>query len=178
MDMKVVIGLGNPGAEYAVSRHNAGMMLVEVLGSRFLGLGEYGWRKFYGVYVFKTTELVLVKTANYFMNESGNVIRDVLRLDELQTVNYELFVAHDDLDLKVGEHKIQMGKGPKEHNGVKSVEQALGTKEFWRIRIGVDNRQTPIEGETYVLQKFLPEERQVLSGVLDQIVHSFASPKE
>ena len=101
--------------------------------------------------MYKTPDLVLVKTKDIFMNESGRLLQGL--------PEGELYVAHDDLDLKLGEYKIQFGKGPKDHNGVESVENALGTKDFWRIRIGIDNRATPVEGETYVLQKFAPEEK-------------------
>ena len=66
-----------------------------------------------------------------------------------------LIIIHDDLDIPLGKFKIQFGKGPRLHNGVLSVEQALGTKEFWRIRIGIDNRlKNTDSGEDYVLEKF------------------------
>ncbi len=118
--------------------------------------------------------LVLVKTAGVFMNESGRMIND------LRYMNYDpknLFVAHDDLDIALGEYKIQLGKGPKEHNGVTSIEQALGTKEFWRIRIGINNRNDlrfmnyELSGEQYVLQRFLPEEKEVIDRVIEKASH-------
>src|SRR3989344_1920843 len=160
--MRAVIGLGNPGAEYVATRHNAGVMLVDKLAQRLNS--DYGWRKFYDAMVFKTEDLWLVKTKSVFMNESGKLL---LGLPE-----GELWVAHDDLDLKLGEYKIQKGKGPKGHNGVESVENALKTKDFWRIRIGIDNRTSssePVSGEEYVLQRFTAEERGILERVLDEI---------
>jgi len=82
-------------------------------------------------------------------------------------------VAHDDLDIKLGEYKIQKGRGPKEHNGVESVENALKTKDFWRIRIGIENRDRDREnGESYVLGKFTSEEKGILEGVLDEIIET------
>ncbi|KKU02834.1 MAG: Peptidyl-tRNA hydrolase [Candidatus Amesbacteria bacterium GW2011_GWA2_47_70] len=158
----MIIGLGNPGAEYAGTRHNAGVMLVEVLSAKCQGLSSYGWRKHYDALIYKTGDLVLVKTKDVFMNESGKLLQG---LGE----GRNLYVAHDDLDLKLGEFKIQFGKGPKEHNGVESVERALGTKDFWRIRIGIDNRTTPVDGETYVLQKFTEKEKEILNKVLSEI---------
>ncbi len=142
--MKIILGLGNPGVEYSATRHNAGAALVDRLAGS------------------KTGDLVLVKTKDVFMNESGRLLQGL--------PEGELYVAHDDLDVKLGEFKIQFGKGPKDHNGVESVERALGTKDFWRIRIGIDNRTTPVDGETYVLQKFTPEEKVILGNALDAIV--------
>ena len=148
--MQVILGLGI--GEYAFTRHNAGVDFVDrLVGSQFIVHSDYGWRKYYDSLVYKTPDLVLVKTKDIFMNESGRLLQGL--------PEGELYVAHDDLDLKLGEYKIQFGKGPKDHNGVESVENALGTKDFWRIRIGIDNRATPVEGETYVLQKFAPEEK-------------------
>jgi peptidyl-tRNA hydrolase, PTH1 family len=108
-----------------------------------------------------------VKSAGVFMNESGKIIREAL--DNRHRAIENLYIAHDDLDIRLGEYKIQLGTGPKVHNGVISVEQALGTKDFWRVRIGIDNRQTPVEGEDYVLQKFRPEEMEIINGVLEDI---------
>lgn len=168
--MKVVVGLGNPGSEYANTRHNAGVLLIDYLGSRGQVLGSsYGWRKFYGIMVYKTKDIVLVKSADYFMNESGNVIRDLAKIYNLEPKT--LYIAHDDLDLQLGEFKIQFGKGPKLHNGIEAIENALGTVDFWRVRIGVDARipEGRIPGEQYVLQNFSLEERRVLDKVLEDI---------
>ncbi len=158
--MRIIVGLGNPGREYADSRHNAGVMMVDRLAEKLES--DYGWRKHYDALVYKTPEVVLVKTKDIFMNESGRLLQGL--------PEGEVYVAHDDLDIHLGEYKIQKGKGPKEHNGVESVEKRLGTKDFWRIRIGIDNRTTPIEGEIYVLQKFAPEEKVMLENALDAII--------
>jgi PTH1 family peptidyl-tRNA hydrolase len=130
---------------------------VETLGS--------DWRKHYDALVCKTPNFTLVKTKDVFMNESGRLIANF----KLQTS--DLFVAHDDLDIRLGEFKIQKGVGPKQHNGVLSVENALKTKDFWRIRIGIDNRTIPNvqSGEDYVLQKFSLEERKTLDEVFEKI---------
>lgn len=172
--MKVVVGLGNPGSEYANTRHNAGVLLVDQLSVGQLssppaGRAGYGWRRQYGIAVYKTKDMLLAKTADYFMNESHHVIRD---LSKIQTIDpRSLYVAHDDLDLKLGDYKIQFGKGPKLHNGIEAIENSLGIVDFWRIRIGVDSRrpESRMAGEQYVLQNFSREEREVLNGVLEAI---------
>ncbi|MBI5356256.1 hypothetical protein HZB78_01430, partial [Candidatus Collierbacteria bacterium] len=89
-----------------------------------------------------------------------------------------LYIIHDDLDIPLGTFKIQFGKGPRRHKGILSVEQALGTKEFWRVRIGIDNRskgqkvnrlESEDSGEDYVLEKFKPEEKKILESVFPEI---------
>ncbi|HBC73190.1 MAG: Peptidyl-tRNA hydrolase [Candidatus Amesbacteria bacterium GW2011_GWB1_47_19] len=174
--VKIILGLGNPGVEYAGTRHNCGVLLVDrIFNLLFRGQGSrasrsifndgYGWRRTKDIFLAEFPDLVLVKTAGLFMNESGKMIHD------LKFKNYDfgnLFVAHDDLDIKLGEYKIQKGVGPKEHNGVLSVEQALGTKEFWRVRIGIENRQLAVDGETYVLQRFSPEEKEIIESMIEK----------
>lgn len=164
--MKIILGLGNPGVEYAGTRHNAGVMLVDRLASLPVNQSDYGWRKYYDALIYKTKDLWLVKSKDVFMNESGRLLQGLPEGD--------LYLAHDDLDIKLGEFKIQRGKGPKEHNGVASVERVLGTKEFWRIRIGIDNRSMSNvqSGEEYVLQRFSEEERAVLDRVLNEIAET------
>jgi PTH1 family peptidyl-tRNA hydrolase len=155
--MRIVLGLGNPGPTYANTRHNAGVLLVEYLSRQLES--SYGWRKNFGAEIFKTQEVILVKTRDVFMNESNRLLQGL--------PEGELWVVHDDLDIRLGEYKVQMGRGPKEHNGVLAVERSYG-KEFMRVRIGIDNRtfNMGISGEEYVLGKFSLEERKVLDEVL------------
>lgn len=161
--MKILIGLGNPGAEYANTRHNVGMLLVERVASSLANASSYGWRREKNILIFETKDLVLVKSGDIFMNESGRLVQGL--------PEGELYVAHDDLDIRLGEYKIQFGRGPKEHGGINSIESVMG-KEFWRMRIGIDNRGSDLQvsGEEYVLQKFTSEEKVILDEVLDEIV--------
>jgi peptidyl-tRNA hydrolase, PTH1 family len=168
--MKIIIGLGNPGTEYAGTRHNTGINFVDAIYDLQITSYKdgYGWRRKKDIFVAEFPGLVLVKTAMVFMNESDKVIFEVRYLKyDLK----DLYIAHDDLDIKLGEYKIQFGTGPKIHNGLLAVERALGTKEFWRIRIGIDNRMTPVDGEAYVLQRFNPEEKKIIDRVLENITH-------
>jgi|SRR3989344_470451 len=158
--MRVIIGLGNPGVQYVGTRHNAGVLLVDLLSQKLTS--NYGWRKHFNALVYKTSDLVLVQSRDVFMNESGRLLQGL--------PEGELYLAHDDLDIRLGEYKVQRGIGPKVHYGVQSIENQLGAKYFWRIRIGIDNRTTPIDGETYVLQKFTPEEKVILENTFDAII--------
>jgi len=170
--MKVIVGLGNPGVEYALTRHNAGVMLVDRLAERLAAASSYGWRRRNNIMVWESPGLVLAKTADIFMNESARIIHD------LRYMKYDLrdvYAAHDDLDIKLGEYKIQYGKGPKDHGGVNSLIAAFGDKEFWRIRMGVDNRvggpeSQRVMGEEYVLQRFSRDELDALAEALKQAV--------
>jgi PTH1 family peptidyl-tRNA hydrolase len=147
----VIIGLGNPGKKYQNNRHNVGHMFIDYLNK----LSDQK-NKSFNLKTFKT---------NRFMNESGKEIEKILK--KLQVTSYkiqDIFIVHDDLDIPLGKFRIDFAKGPRLHNGIKSIEETLKTKDFWRIRIGIDNRQKTgwIDGEAYVLQDFLPEEREIL----------------
>ena len=182
--MKIIIGLGNPGVEYQSTRHNAGVMLVDkIYESKFMNY-EYGFRRKKDIVVYESDTVVLVKTSSLFMNESGRIIQELRHTMGIQLGNDgqtidQLYVAHDDLDIKLGDYKIQMGKGPKEHNGIKSVEDVLQTDKFWRVRIGIDNREPSFakasEGEQYVLQKFMPDEKQIIDQVLSEVAQKLVS---
>ena len=96
------------------------------------------------------------------MNESGKFVKKLTSHYSLTTSH--LIIIHDDLDIPLGKFHIQFASGPLLHNGLESIEQHLKTKDFWRIRIGVDNRlpDKKIPGETYAMQNFLPEEKKLL----------------
>jgi PTH1 family peptidyl-tRNA hydrolase len=155
--MRLLVGLGNPGGEYESTRHNAGFYLVDTLQK------------------VKLPKDFVVRKSDMFMNESGIFVKKLVDRYELDINN--LYIAHDDLDIPLGAYKIQFGIGPKVHNGVNSVEQELGTKDFWRIRIGVDNRKSDerIQGEEYVLQDFSKEERKILNSIITEICKKLAT---
>lgn len=153
----IVIGLGNPGVKYQNNRHNIGHMFVD-------------WFKGQKVGKSKKWNFELSKT-NSYMNDSGPEIKQMISKFPSFSIS-NLFISHDDLDLRLGNFKIQKGTGPKVHNGLSSIEDALGTKDFWRIRIGVDNRDSDHRGtgEDYVLSDFTIEEKQVLETIFPQIL--------
>jgi PTH1 family peptidyl-tRNA hydrolase len=147
--MKLIIGLGNPDNKYRENRHNVGHLFIDYLKEQ------------------KLKGASLVKSST-FMNNSGEFVdKKVGRDFELEN----LFIVHDDLDISLGDYKIQKGKGPKEHKGLMSIDQALGTGDYWHIRIGVDNRELKerTSGEVYVLEDFTKEERGVLEDVFGEI---------
>jgi len=151
--MKLVIGLGNPGDEYTSTRHNLGFLVAEALHGQ------------------KLPKDVVVKKSDVFMNESGSFVKKLLNKSKLNLKN--LYIIHDDLDIHLGEYKIQFGHGPKDHNGIKSINETLGTDEYWHVKIGIDNRPQDgrVMGIEYVLQNFTNEERVVLAGAVKAAVN-------
>ena len=109
------------------------------------------------------------------MNDSGLFVKGLV--EQYHTNTSDLWVIHDDLDIPLGSFKIQKGKGPKLHNGVNSIERELGSDEFWRVRVGVDNRNPNdrTTGEEYVLQDFSQEEKNILDKVSQEICKKLAT---
>lgn len=168
--MYLIVGLGNPGSEYQRTRHNAGFMMVEKLA----GKREFSLDKKWEAETMKEADWLLVKPQT-FMNESGRTVRKIMDFYKIGVP--DLVVVHDDLDLAFGEYKIQMEKGPKVHNGLKSIEQYLGRNDFWRVRIGIDNRQPGVSygtGADYVLSRFSNEEIKELDKVFDEAIKELA----
>ncbi len=155
--MKIIVGLGNPGQEYANTRHNAGHLFVEELQKN------------------KIPDSFIIKKTDTFMNESGRFVKNLV--DKHKKDPSDLYVVHDDLDMLLGSYKIQFGRGPKDHNGIASVDRELGTNQYWHIRIGVDRRdpENRVLGEEYVLQNFTDEEREILNRVLKEICKKLAT---
>lgn len=172
--MVFIFGLGNPGKEYEKTRHNAGFFVLDLLSSK---LGYPAWKldKKFQSMISMDSGAVLVKPQT-FMNASGQAVQSVLhyydknhasQVDELDHV----FVVYDDLDMQLGQYKVQLGIHPKIHNGVNSIISTIHTDRFWNVRIGTDGRNgdRSIPSEKYVLTSFSKEEQEVLDGVLRQV---------
>ena len=165
----IIVGLGNPGIQYAYHRHTVGHMFIDWIAHQ---QPHSSWRvdpkhlfDYQKVITDDQKEYIVAKTRT-FMNASGQSVLALLRYFDAQDTS-ELCVAHDDLDLPVGVWKLDFAKGPKLHNGINSVESSNRTNEFWRVRIGVDNRPADqrIGGEIYVLQDFTDEQRKQVYAV-------------
>jgi PTH1 family peptidyl-tRNA hydrolase len=172
--MKLIVGLGNPGAKYVDTRHNAGYLLAEALATIFNF--QFSIFNKANALVAKGEDLIIAKPMT-FMNKSGDAVSRLVNFYKVQMD--DLYVVHDDLDILLGEHKIQKGVGPKEHNGVKSIEDKLGRADFWRVRVGVDNRDgdRSVSGEDYVLQSFSEDEQGLVDSVVvdisDELLRKF-----
>jgi PTH1 family peptidyl-tRNA hydrolase len=131
--VRLVAGLGNPGREYAFTRHNAGFWFLDALASR-LGAAFRSESKFQGQLGKAEGDLRLLKPMA-FMNLSGRSVSAAARFFAVSPA--EILVVHDELDLPPGEAKMKFGGGVAGHNGLKDIAAQLGTRDFWRLRIGI-----------------------------------------
>lgn len=174
--MKYIVGLGNPGEKYKTTRHNAGRMFLESQ------VDKNGWSKSkhanalyqHGTCIGEQVEYLLPET---FMNKSGDTVAYVVKKHGAKPE--EFIVLHDEIDLPFGEIKISKGRGGGGNNGVSSIIQKLGSKDFVRIRIGIaptsfwtGKTKRPAGGgplERFVLKPFTPSERKQLLEVFEKV---------
>jgi len=151
--MKLIVGLGNPGKKYENTRHNTGFWLVDRLVTEPRSVTDDGVR------VFKNTT---------FINDSGVDVKKAIRRFGVSLE--DVLVVHDDFDLELGQVKLQFGRSAAGHKGVQSVIDELGSKDFWRLRVGVGHPPAGIEANDYVLECFSPQEQEVLDSIYSQIL--------
>jgi len=158
----LVIGLGNPGAEYASTRHNLGFRVVDELAARrHVQLKDRAAKSLTARVAAGGGELVLAKPQT-FMNDSGaaaKALRDKYRVPLERTI-----VVHDELDLPFGRLRVRRDGGAAGHNGLRSMIAAYGTNDFIRVRIGVGRPAGP--GMEYLLSPFTPPERDALPPIV------------
>lgn len=172
----LIVGLGNPGPQYARTRHNIGFEALDSL-ARHWHLPLSAHRRFQGEFSEGTVfgqRVYLLKPLTY-MNNSGRSIRTTL--DWYKLSPQSLLVIYDDLDLPVGKLRIRLSGSAGGHNGMRSTITHIGTQEFPRLRIGIDNPQTknsemPKDAIPHVLGRFTPAEKQILPAVLDLVLEA------
>jgi PTH1 family peptidyl-tRNA hydrolase len=165
--MKLFVGLGNPGDRYARQRHNVGFMAVERIASRH-GFGP--WRaRFQGQLAegLLEGERVWLLKPQTFMNESGRSVAEAARFHKLPLAEVVLF--HDELDLAPGKVRVKLGGGTAGHNGLRSTDAWLGSKEFKRVRIGIGHPGHKERVVGHVLSDFHKVEQAWLEPLLDAI---------
>lgn len=171
--MKLVVGLGNPGPKYELSRHNAGFIIVDQLASLEKGAPWQDQQKFKGLVsrasVFGFDCLLLKPTT--FMNLSGQAVVSLLGFYKIAP--QDLVVIHDDIDVPFGKVKARLGGGHGGNNGIRSIIDLTGDHEFARIKLGVGKpvsiseehgKRPPLEVRDWVLQRFSDDELKVLSS--------------
>lgn len=175
--MRIIVGLGNPGQKYEKTRHNFGFMAVDMLAQR-KGLSWKTNKKF-NAEIAEDGDTILVKPQT-FMNDSGKTVAAILNFYKLipkglfgikkdSDLSKVLIVTHDELDLNFGTYKLSTNSGSAGHNGVQSIIDYLKTKNFKRLRLGVNSAlKASIPGDKFVLQRFAPDEESQLSGLLDK----------
>ncbi len=164
-EIGVVVGLGNPGAQYEDTRHNCGFMVLDTLAQRW-GISFQTEKRFQGLYGEgrgPRGKLRLLKPQTY-MNLSGQSVRAVLDWYKLDPE--AVLVIYDDMDIPVGRLRLRASGSAGGHNGIKSLIQHLGTQAFPRLRVGVGQPQGHKDVKGHVLGSFTPNERQILPAVL------------
>ena len=164
---RLVVGLGNPGPNYAPTRHNLGFMVADRLAAR-LG-STFKTHKRSGADIVSGRlagrPVVLAKPRNY-MNDSG---RQVAPLAKFYSVSpTDIVVIHDDLDLDFGRIRLKLGGGEGGHNGLRSVASALGSKDFQRVRIGIGRPPGRKDPAVFVLEKFTRAEQAEVPTMCEQ----------
>lgn len=170
LKMKIVVGLGNTGMKYYKSRHNAGFLALDLLRED-LDLDNFKNDDKLSAEIVKTHDILLAKPTT-LMNRSGEAVQKILHFYKESPEN--LIVIYDDIDLPLGKIRVRSAGSAGTHNGMKSVIEHLGTQEFTRIRIGIENRsdrqRENQELSDYVLDNFSTEEVKILLPGLSEAV--------
>ncbi|MDI9589516.1 MAG: aminoacyl-tRNA hydrolase [Acidobacteriota bacterium] len=176
-EVRIVCGLGNPGAAYALTRHNAGFATVDALADRF---GVRYWRSEAGCavavvkthYGLETREVILAKPQGY-MNTSGGPLSKLARARRVSPA--EILVVHDEVDLPQGRIQVRFGGGLNAHNGLRSIADKLGTRDFCRVRCGIGRPPGKMSVADYALRTLkgaFAEEFLVMAGQAADVVEA------
>ncbi len=163
--MKLIVGLGNVGEQYAKTRHNAGFMVIDEIAKR--REIKFDKKMSAEIAINKETGFILLKPLT-MMNLSGQAVGEVMRYYKLQPE--DVWIIHDEVDMEFGTLRVRQGGGSAGHNGIKSVAEHLGDA-FWRFRIGVRNPKfdaTPTDH--FVLDNFSAGERKQLPLIIEQVI--------
>jgi len=168
---RLVVGLGNPGREYAGHRHNVGFLVVDRLaGAVGIPLGHSKFQGRFGQGDSGRTRVLLLEPET-FMNASGESVSAAARF--FKVAPEDLLVVHDELDLSFGRLQLKKGGGTGGHNGLESIVEQLGTTEFARVRFGIGKPQGPNAKERvvgHVLHDFTTKEKEALPPLLERAV--------
>lgn len=163
--IRLIVGLGNPGREYETTRHNAGFWWVDEF-ARAQSLSFRSEAKFHGLAArgqLHGHEVLLLKPQT-FMNVSGRAVGALAQFYKIAPA--EILVVHDELDLPPGSAKLKLGGGHGGHNGLKDIIAQLGTKDFWRLRLGIGHPGERSEVSNFVLHDPRREERELIEEAM------------
>jgi PTH1 family peptidyl-tRNA hydrolase len=167
-DWLLIVGLGNPGREYAGNRHNVGFDCVDLLAEKHgISLDKSQHKARLGMGQVAGRHAILLKPQTY-VNDSGEAVGAVARY--YKVAPGDVLVIYDDLDLPQGTIRLRPGGSSGGHNGIKSIIEHLGTQAFPRVRIGIGRPPGRMEPKDYVLQDFSAAEREAMAEVFDRVV--------
>ncbi len=165
--IRLLVGLGNPGAEYEATRHNAGFWFIDEV-ARVLKVTLVPERSYFGLAARASTPhgpLWLLEPMTY-MNVSGKSVAALARFFKIAP--QEILVAHDELDLLPGQVKLKLGGSHAGHNGLKDIHAQLGSADYWRLRLGIGHPGVKAEVVNYVLKKPSAEHREAIDKAIHQ----------
>ena len=168
--IRLIVGLGNPGREYETTRHNAGYWWLDEL-ARLQNLSFKSEAKFHGLAArgqLHGHEMLLLKPQT-FMNVSGRAVGALAQFYKIAPA--EMLVVHDELDLPPGVARLKMGGGHGGHNGLKDIIAHLGSKDFWRLRLGIGHPGDRADVAGYVLNDPRREERELIDEAIQRALH-------
>ncbi len=165
--IRLFVGLGNPGAEYEATRHNAGFWWVDALAEK-LGVRLVPERAYQGLVARATLPggPVWLLQPMTFMNRSGASVAPLARFFKIEPK--QILVVHDELDIQPGQAKLKFGGSAAGHNGLKDIHGLLGTQDFWRLRLGIGHPGVKAEVVNYVLKKPSADHREAIAKSIDQ----------
>ena len=165
--IRLIAGLGNPGPEYAATRHNAGFWFVEEVATR-LRSPLVSERSYFGKAARANVggQPVWLLEPTTYMNLSGKSVAALARFFKIEP--HEILVAHDELDLLPGQVKLKQGGSHAGHNGLKDIHAQLGSADYWRLRIGIGHPGVKAEVTDYVLKKPPAEQRIEIEKSIEQ----------
>jgi PTH1 family peptidyl-tRNA hydrolase len=164
-ELRLIVGLGNPGAEYSETRHNAGFWFCERL-ARELGVSLSRESRFHGSAGNARADNLWLLLPQTYMNRSGQSVAALLRFYRIDPA--QMLVVHDELDLPPGQMRLKFGGGLGGHNGLKDITSHLGTQDYWRLRVGIGHPGDKNEVANYVLKPPRKEEATEIDAALDR----------
>lgn len=162
-NIKLFVGLGNPGEKYTATRHNAGFWWVDLIAHQ-TGTVLNMDSKMYGI-VGKLDQNSWLLKPTTFMNASGKSVAAIANYYKI--LPEEILVIHDELDLTVGQAKLKFGGGHGGHNGLRDIHAALGTSDYWRLRLGIGHPGHKNEVVNYVLKSPTKDEKNAIDESID-----------
>jgi PTH1 family peptidyl-tRNA hydrolase len=161
----MIVGLGNPGAEYSETRHNAGFWFCERLARELSApLSHEG--RFHGIAGNSRSAGVWILLPQTFMNRSGLSVRALAQFFKIEP--REILVVHDELDIPPGQLRLKFGGGSGGHNGLKDITSHLGTPDYWRLRVGIGHPGDRNEVVNFVLKPPRREEQELIDAAMDR----------
>ena len=166
MQIKLIIGIGNPGKEYENTRHNLGFLFIDAL-AKHLNAPDFEFNKKLNSEISEVG--LRIAKPQTFINKSGDAILALSKFFKIKPEN--ILVVHDDIDILWSNFKFSFGRSSAGHKGVESIIKSLKTKNFWRLRIGIQpTLKKHVSADKIILKKFTPAELKTLNQTIKKII--------